>query len=184
MKLGSAGFKAQQWENCRACCCRHHQQLSDQPPPHCPLLPPQCREVLASGALAGQIKDTKAARETQALADFMAMLAHDSSRAFYGPGHVLAAHEMGAIQVRSAVVCGSCMRRRGSAAERCGMVLCACPTSPFFCFCKSSESPFLPLCPWVPPLISRLRTLLTAASPVPLPISYPSIICLFSCRRC
>lgn len=35
----------------------------------------------------------------KALADFMAMLAQDSSRAFYGPGHVHAAHEMGAIQV-------------------------------------------------------------------------------------
>lgn len=32
------------------------------------------REVLASPAVSGQIKDTKAARETQALADFMAML--------------------------------------------------------------------------------------------------------------
>lgn len=35
----------------------------------------------------------------QALADFMTMLGHDSARAFYGPGHVKAAHEMGAIQV-------------------------------------------------------------------------------------
>ncbi|EFN59828.1 hypothetical protein CHLNCDRAFT_29371 [Chlorella variabilis] len=56
------------------------------------------KEVLASSVVAGQIKDTKAAKEVQALADFMTMLAHDSSRAFYGPGHVHAAHEMGAIQ--------------------------------------------------------------------------------------
>ncbi|KAL4422403.1 hypothetical protein ABPG75_008600 [Micractinium tetrahymenae] len=56
------------------------------------------KEVLASSAVSGQIKDTKAAKEVQALADFLAMLAQDSSRAFYGPGHVHAAHEMGAIQ--------------------------------------------------------------------------------------
>ena len=56
--------------------------------------------MLASGLVAAQVKDTKAAREVNALADFMAMLAQDSSRAFYGPGHVHAAHELGAIQVR------------------------------------------------------------------------------------
>lgn len=56
------------------------------------------KEVLAGGVVAGQIKDTKAAKEVQALADFMTMLGQDSSRAFYGPGHVHAAHEMGAIQ--------------------------------------------------------------------------------------
>ena len=33
-----------------------------------------------------------------ALRDWYAMLAADSSRAFYGPGHVFAAHELGAIQ--------------------------------------------------------------------------------------
>lgn len=33
-----------------------------------------CREVLAGTVVAGQIKDTKAAREVQALQDFMAML--------------------------------------------------------------------------------------------------------------
>lgn len=56
------------------------------------------KEVLAGSVAAGQIKDTKAAKEVQALADFMTMLGHDSARAFYGPGHVKAAHEMGAIQ--------------------------------------------------------------------------------------
>jgi stalled ribosome rescue protein Dom34 len=35
----------------------------------------------------------------QALADFMSMLGQDPARAFYGPGHVRAAHELGAIQV-------------------------------------------------------------------------------------
>ncbi len=33
-----------------------------------------CREVLAGTVVAGQIKDTKAAREVQALQDFMTML--------------------------------------------------------------------------------------------------------------
>ncbi|PRW60647.1 PELOTA 1 isoform X1 [Chlorella sorokiniana] len=56
------------------------------------------KEVLAGTVAAGQIKDTKAAREVQALQDFMTMLGQDPSRAFYGPGHVHAAHEMGAIQ--------------------------------------------------------------------------------------
>ena len=37
-------------------------------------LPHPCREVLAGTVVAGQIKDTKAAKEVQALQDFMAML--------------------------------------------------------------------------------------------------------------
>lgn len=56
------------------------------------------KEVLALPAIASKIKDTKAAREVSALQDFYAMLTADSSRAFYGPGHVLAAAELGAIQ--------------------------------------------------------------------------------------
>ncbi|KAK9817970.1 hypothetical protein WJX72_005116 [[Myrmecia] bisecta] len=56
------------------------------------------KEVLANPGIAAQIKDTKAAREVQVLQDFYAMLANDSARAFYGPGHVQAAHELGAIQ--------------------------------------------------------------------------------------
>lgn len=56
------------------------------------------KEVLALPAIASKIKDTKAAREVAALQDFYAMLGADSSRAFYGPGHVLAAADMGAIQ--------------------------------------------------------------------------------------
>eukprot|EP00890_Picochlorum_soloecismus_P006742 jgi/Picsp_1/893/NSC_04379-R1_protein pelota homolog len=56
------------------------------------------KEVLASPEVAVKIKDTKAAQEVQKLADFMHMLASDSARAFYGPGHVFAAHELGAIQ--------------------------------------------------------------------------------------
>lgn len=56
------------------------------------------REVLALPAIASKIKDTKAAREVSALQEFYTMLTADSSRAFYGPGHVLAAAELGAIQ--------------------------------------------------------------------------------------
>jgi protein pelota len=55
------------------------------------------KEVLASPAIASQIKDTKAAQEVNALGDFMTMLGTDPARAFYGPGHVRAAHELGAI---------------------------------------------------------------------------------------
>ena len=55
------------------------------------------KEVLASPVVASQIKDTKAAQEVNALGDFMAMLGSDPARAFYGPGHVRAAHELGAI---------------------------------------------------------------------------------------
>ena len=43
------------------------------------------------------VQDTKAASEIAALKDWYTMLANDSSRAFYGPGHVFAAHELGAI---------------------------------------------------------------------------------------
>eukprot|EP00879_Flechtneria_rotunda_P013137 GHRR01013722.1.p1 GENE.GHRR01013722.1~~GHRR01013722.1.p1 ORF type:complete len:159 (+),score=61.97 GHRR01013722.1:256-732(+) len=56
------------------------------------------KEVLALPAIASKIKDTKAAREVAALQEFYAMLGSDTSRAFYGPGHVLAAAELGAIQ--------------------------------------------------------------------------------------
>ncbi|CAL5227732.1 g10747 [Coccomyxa viridis] len=56
------------------------------------------REVLGSPGIAGSIKDTKAAQEVAALQAFHAMLGQDSARAFYGPGHVRAAHELGAIQ--------------------------------------------------------------------------------------
>mmetsp|Transcript_15132 Transcript_15132/g.32554 ORF Transcript_15132/g.32554 Transcript_15132/m.32554 type:complete len:379 (-) Transcript_15132:265-1401(-) len=55
------------------------------------------KEVLASPAIMAQIKDTKAAAEVRALDAFYAMLTTDSARAFYGPGHVLAAHESLAI---------------------------------------------------------------------------------------
>lgn len=56
------------------------------------------KEVLSSPGIASQIKDTKAALEVSTLSDFMNMLGSEPSRAFYGPGHVKAAHDLGAIQ--------------------------------------------------------------------------------------
>lgn len=56
------------------------------------------KEVLASPEVAEKIKNTKAFEEVQKLTEFMTMLAADPARAFYGPGHVNAAHELGAIQ--------------------------------------------------------------------------------------
>ncbi len=44
------------------------------------------------------LQDTKAAKETKLLQDFYDMMGRDSARAFYGPGHVQAAHELGAVQ--------------------------------------------------------------------------------------
>jgi protein pelota len=56
------------------------------------------KEVLAAPGIAAQIKDTKSAAEVSALHDFMTTLASCPAKAFYGPGHVAAAHELGAIQ--------------------------------------------------------------------------------------
>ena len=42
-------------------------------------------------------QDTKALRETRVLQEFYTMLSQDSARAFYGPGHIRAANELGAI---------------------------------------------------------------------------------------
>lgn len=43
------------------------------------------------------LQDTKALRETRVLQEFYTMLSQDSARAFYGPGHIRAANELGAI---------------------------------------------------------------------------------------
>ena len=43
------------------------------------------------------MQDTKARKEVEILQQFYSMLSSDSSRAFYGPGHVKAAQELGAI---------------------------------------------------------------------------------------
>lgn len=56
------------------------------------------KEVLAAPPVMALIKDTKAVQEVKALDDFHAMLSNDSARAFYGPGHVFAAHDRLAIQ--------------------------------------------------------------------------------------
>ena len=55
------------------------------------------QELLSGTGVAKQVADTKAAREVAALRAFFEMLATDSTRAFYGPGHVIAAAEQGAV---------------------------------------------------------------------------------------
>jgi len=54
-------------------------------------------EVLENPTVRALISDTKAASEVKALDDFFEMLANDPTRAFYGPAHVVAAHELNAI---------------------------------------------------------------------------------------
>mmetsp|Transcript_71087 Transcript_71087/g.224785 ORF Transcript_71087/g.224785 Transcript_71087/m.224785 type:complete len:379 (+) Transcript_71087:403-1539(+) len=56
------------------------------------------KEVLSSPTIMHQIKDTQALAEVKALEAFYEMMGNDSARAFYGPGHVLAALELGAVQ--------------------------------------------------------------------------------------
>mmetsp|Transcript_29100 Transcript_29100/g.74628 ORF Transcript_29100/g.74628 Transcript_29100/m.74628 type:complete len:382 (-) Transcript_29100:170-1315(-) len=56
------------------------------------------KEVLKAPGIAERITDTMASREVKALGGFYSMLASDPARAFYGPGHVVAAAELGAIQ--------------------------------------------------------------------------------------
>jgi protein pelota len=55
------------------------------------------REVLESPSVARLIKDTKASLEIAALDDFFQTLANKPERALYGPAHVFAAHDLGAI---------------------------------------------------------------------------------------
>ena len=57
------------------------------------------REVLENPAVMTLIADTKAAAEVRALDDFFETLADRPDRALYGPAHVLAAHDMLAIDV-------------------------------------------------------------------------------------
>ena len=56
------------------------------------------REVLETPAVMTIIKDTKAAEETRALDAFFETLAAKPDRALYGPAHVFAAHELGAVE--------------------------------------------------------------------------------------
>ena len=81
--------------------------------------------------------DTKAAKEVAALDEFFAMLATDSSRAFYGPGHVVAAAEQGAVSkllISDALY--KCARACCSA-DSAAVVLVA--RSPAVRFCASSQ---------------------------------------------
>ena len=55
------------------------------------------QELLTGSGIAKRVEDTKAAREVAALEEFFVMLANDASRAYYGPGHVAAAAEQGAV---------------------------------------------------------------------------------------
>lgn len=55
------------------------------------------KEVLSSPEVAPRIKDTKAVQEARAMESFLTMLGSEPARAMYGPGHVNAAHELGAI---------------------------------------------------------------------------------------
>lgn len=56
------------------------------------------KDALESPGVAALVADTKACREAAALAELHRVMASDPSRAMYGPGHVLAAAEMGAVQ--------------------------------------------------------------------------------------
>eukprot|EP00892_Ulva_mutabilis_P009042 jgi/Ulvmu1/650/UM010_0021.1 len=54
-------------------------------------------EILGNEALAARIADTKATQEIRVLKEFFDVLYVDSARAFYGPGHVVAAAAQGAV---------------------------------------------------------------------------------------
>lgn len=54
-------------------------------------------ELLAHPDLQSRLSDAKAVQEVKALTSFNDMLARDPDRAFYGPSHVLAAAESGAV---------------------------------------------------------------------------------------
>lgn len=55
------------------------------------------QEILANSAMVEKIANTRAIAEVKALDEFFQMLSVDSSRAFYGPGHVITAAEQGAV---------------------------------------------------------------------------------------
>jgi stalled ribosome rescue protein Dom34 len=55
------------------------------------------QEILSNASLVEKIANTTAIAEVKALSDFFHMLSVDSSKAFYGPGHVLSAAEQGAV---------------------------------------------------------------------------------------
>jgi protein pelota len=55
------------------------------------------KEILQDRTTTNKLADTKAAGEAKILQEFYTMLHQDASRAFYGPKHVMLAHEKGAI---------------------------------------------------------------------------------------
>lgn len=55
------------------------------------------QEILGNASLVEKIANTTAIAEVKALDDFFQMLAVDSAKAFYGPGHVIAAAGQGAV---------------------------------------------------------------------------------------
>ena len=65
--------------------------------------------------MAARVKDTAAAGEVMALRAFMDMMSNDSARAFYGPGHVRAAAELGAVDT---LLLSDALLRSADAAER------------------------------------------------------------------
>lgn len=74
------------------------------------------REVLADPAVSARIADTKAARESSALAAFFEALHTDPDRAWYGPAHVAAAADAGAVS--TLLLSDSLVRKAGPAARR------------------------------------------------------------------
>jgi protein pelota len=54
-------------------------------------------EVLQSPEVLARLKDTKYARETRLMEDFLTMLRKDDGRAWYGPGEVERAVDKGAV---------------------------------------------------------------------------------------
>ncbi|XRB05341.1 mRNA surveillance protein pelota [Pycnococcus provasolii] len=55
-------------------------------------------DLLEDPVVAPRVADTKAAQDVAAMAKFQRCLSHNPERAFYGPGHVLAAVEAGAVE--------------------------------------------------------------------------------------
>lgn len=78
-------------------------------------------EALRAPAVAQRVRDTACAAQSAALDAFFEQLSLDSSRAFYGPGHVRAAHEQyGAVQ--TLLLSDSLYRSAASAEARRGWV--------------------------------------------------------------
>jgi len=77
------------------------------------------QEAMQEPAVASRVKDTRASAEIGALDAFFMQMSVDSSRAFYGPGHVRAAHELGAVQT---LLLSDALFRTSDPAQRKGWV--------------------------------------------------------------